>query len=95
MIEHRGRVIIATTNHIDRIDPALLRPGRFDYKIKLEHFTINEIKEFINKKFPQRKKETNRMDFSKVDISPAVISHLWLENPNNYGNFIKEVMKCQ
>ncbi|KAJ7448869.1 hypothetical protein B0H11DRAFT_2247505 [Mycena galericulata] len=28
-----GRLFFATTNHIDRLDPALLRPGRIDCKV--------------------------------------------------------------
>lgn len=51
MDEMRGRVIIATTNHIERIDPALLRPGRFDLKLKLEEFTAEETKELLHKMF--------------------------------------------
>ncbi len=31
----QNRIIIATTNHPDKINPALLRPGRFDIKICL------------------------------------------------------------
>jgi chaperone BCS1 len=31
-----GRVLIMTTNHIDKLDPALIRPGRVDLKIKFE-----------------------------------------------------------
>ena len=32
----RGVILLAATNHIDRVDPALLRPGRFD-----RHFRID------------------------------------------------------
>lgn len=46
-VEMRNRVIIATTNYIDRIDPALLRHGRFDLKIKLEKFNEAEMKELL------------------------------------------------
>ena len=47
VVEHRGRVIIAATNHIDKIDPALIRDGRFDLKIKLERFTSEETRELL------------------------------------------------
>lgn len=34
-----GRIIIATTNHPERIDPALLRPGRFGFQLHLTRCT--------------------------------------------------------
>jgi AAA+ superfamily predicted ATPase len=35
-LEARGRVVVvATTNRLEAIDPALLRPGRFDYPIEV------------------------------------------------------------
>jgi transitional endoplasmic reticulum ATPase len=36
-LEERGRVIvIATTNRLEAIDPAIRRPGRFDYHIEVK-----------------------------------------------------------
>lgn len=51
VIEMRGRVLIATTNFIDKIDPALMREGRFDLKIKLEEFNKQEICDLLVKMF--------------------------------------------
>ncbi|PVH91525.1 putative mitochondrial chaperone bcs1 [Periconia macrospinosa] len=42
-----GRLLIMTTNHIERLDPALIRPGRVD--MKLELFLANE--DMINQLF--------------------------------------------
>ncbi len=51
VVEHQGRVIIAATNYIDDIDPALMRDGRFDIKLKLEKFTEDETRELLTKIF--------------------------------------------
>lgn len=37
-----GRVLFLTTNHPDRLDPALIRPGRVDRKIELHHATPDQ-----------------------------------------------------
>jgi len=51
--EMRGRVIIATTNHLDAIDPALLRAGRFDLKVHLGKFNTQEIRDMLNIMFKE------------------------------------------
>ncbi|KAJ7622493.1 hypothetical protein FB45DRAFT_927826 [Roridomyces roridus] len=38
-----GRITFATTNHIDNLDPALIRPGRMDLKIKYGLATTDQI----------------------------------------------------
>ncbi len=75
MDEMRGRIMVATTNHIDHIDPALLRPGRFDLKIKLEEFTVDETREMLHKMFKGDKYESDiddakfpNMRYTPVDI---------------------------
>ncbi len=36
-----GRILIMTTNHIEKLDPALLRPGRADMKCELTYASEN------------------------------------------------------
>ena len=33
---HEGRVLIMTTNHVEKLDNALLRPGRIDVRVQFE-----------------------------------------------------------
>src|SRR6516165_7419974 len=37
-----GRVLFMTTNHPERLDPALIRPGRVDLKIELGYATPDQ-----------------------------------------------------
>ena len=39
-------IFIATTNHINKLDEALIRAGRFDYHYELKPFSYNEIQEY-------------------------------------------------
>jgi chaperone BCS1 len=41
-----------TTNHIEKLDPALLRPGRCDMKVKLNNASHNQMENMFNRFFP-------------------------------------------
>ena len=41
-------ILFATTNHINRLSPALLRDGRFDVKIHMDNFTYDEMIKFLH-----------------------------------------------
>jgi chaperone BCS1 len=43
-----GLIVIATTNHIEHLDPALLRPGRFDLKIEIGCIGLEEFKKMAS-----------------------------------------------
>ena len=48
LVSAQDRIIIATTNHPDKINPALLRPGRFDIKLCLGNCTHKMVAEILN-----------------------------------------------
>lgn len=74
-----GTIVIATTNHIDKLEPAILRAGRFDYKVELceydlngalalcDFYNIDHPIEFLQKQFP----EMNDSSDSEYKICPA------------------------
>lgn len=69
-----GRIIIATTNFIDRIPPALLRPGRFDLVMELGYFNSAEIRELLTKLYkpnPEALAKLNRVTFPEDKYTPA------------------------
>lgn len=39
-----GRILFMTTNHVDRLSPALIRPGRIDRKFLFDYASISQIR---------------------------------------------------
>lgn len=81
------RIILATTNHPEKIDKALLRPGRFDLIIKMDFLDNDEINElltriFKNTKFSKKEIVTNKK------ITAAELINLSIQL-GSYENVIK------
>ncbi|CAM0142099.1 unnamed protein product [Umbelopsis sp. WA50703] len=47
-----GRLLCMTTNHIERLDPALIRPGRIDVRILFENASQAQAAELFRKFYP-------------------------------------------
>ncbi|EFC48398.1 predicted protein, partial [Naegleria gruberi] len=45
------KLVFMTTNHIERLDAALIRPGRVDYKVKFDNATPDQIQQISFKFF--------------------------------------------
>jgi chaperone BCS1 len=48
-----GRILFATTNHPERLDPALVRPGRIDRKVEIGLADRDQIRRIFRRFFPQ------------------------------------------
>ena len=62
---HEGIIIIAATNRADILDPALLRPGRFDRQVRVGYPDIKGREEIL-KVHARRKPMESTVDFHKI-----------------------------
>jgi chaperone BCS1 len=78
IVENHEAIIVFTTNHLEEIDPALIRPGRVDYKLELKNATVNTIKEMVSKKYKLRELTDYNEYFMKMSdyvLSPAEVQN--------------------
>lgn len=74
-----GRILIATTNHIEKLDSALIRPGRIDIKIEIGFVTKEPFIDFIHKFFPDYILNVDEL-YIKPNITVASLQNMVLSN---------------
>ena len=83
---HEGRVLVMTTNHIEKLDEALIRPGRVDMTVKFDLATTEMIKTIFRAIFatlegdiPKSAKQTEiaiRSPKKSADLSKDQLSQI-------------------
>ena len=93
-LRKNGLITIMTTNHPERLDPALLRKGRVDYMIKIGYITKYQIEQFAKLYYP---KINNKQleEFTKILVSikkltPSILSSFLFIN---HDKKIEELLK--
>jgi len=76
-------IVIAATNRLDILDPALLRPGRFDRKVYVPRPTLEERKEIL-KVYLKDKKLEEGLELDKLIESLAIrtVGFVWADISN-------------
>lgn len=91
--ETPGRILIITSNHYDKLDPALIRPGRIDITMELSNASRNTIQEIYFNLF---KKRIDTKTLSKIKdkfYSPAEIINIYLSENMNPEQVVKRVLQ--
>ncbi|KAI8872339.1 hypothetical protein GQ42DRAFT_119516 [Ramicandelaber brevisporus] len=53
------RMVFMTTNHIERLDPALIRPGRIDVRLFFGYATEDQIRRMFTRFYPEHAKDAD------------------------------------
>jgi SpoVK/Ycf46/Vps4 family AAA+-type ATPase len=92
IIETPGRILIISSNHYDKLDSALIRPGRIDISLELRNASHNVISELYFNFFETKIREKDLKKIKEYFYSPAEIVNIYLDNKNE-DDFIKRIIK--
>jgi DNA polymerase III delta prime subunit len=94
VLEIPGRIVIMTSNYIEQLDRALIRPGRIDiiadFK-KCVNQTLIEMIEFFFDIQLNGSEKARLMALKEYIVSPAEMGKIMFENFNDYANVIVEL----
>lgn len=89
-----GRILIMSTNYKEKLDDALIRPGRVDYKLFIDKASIFQIKELFKRFYNQEIEKYLKKIPSFLDrkFSAAELQGVFLLNKENPQNFINHLV---
>jgi ATP-dependent Zn protease len=91
--ETPGRILGISSNHYDKLDSALIRPGRIDINLKLDNVSRTILKQMYEKYYIQNIDETKLNQINEYFYSPAEIINCYVMNKDNPENFMKRLMQ--
>jgi len=78
--ETPGRILIISSNHYDKLDPALIRPGRIDITHELSNASHNTISEIYSHLFGNTIDQTKLTNVKEYLYSPAELINIYVSN---------------
>lgn len=77
---NNGRIFIFTTNFIDELDPALIRPGRVDFRMEMKYCEKEQIAEFFKLLTENEISKEDLDKLPKCNVTASEVSNLLLAN---------------
>jgi len=90
--ENTGRIMIITTNHYDKLDPALIRPGRIDMALNLENASRETIAEMHLHYYGVAIDPNDLVLVPDRFYSPAEVINFYVSNHENPRGFIERLI---
>jgi SpoVK/Ycf46/Vps4 family AAA+-type ATPase len=94
ILETPGRIIIMTSNYPERLDSALIRPGRIDLKVTFPYCDGDMITELIEKFYNVTLTEIEKNEINskkQENLTPAEATKILFENFDDYRVAIQQL----
>jgi len=91
--ETPGRILGISSNHYDKLDPALIRPGRIDITLKLDNASHNIIRKMYKRYYNAGVDERKLKKIKDKFYSPAEIINCYVMNKNDPTEFIARLQR--
>jgi chaperone BCS1 len=78
-----GRVLFMTTNYVYHLDPALIRPGRIDYRLQMSFATPEQIRKMFRRFHPQGtqvEEDTFAASYEGKEVTVATLQKVLYES---------------
>merc|ERR1719414_276007 len=91
-----SQIVIMTTNYIDNLDPALIRPGRVDQKFFLGNCNHEQAKEMLTASYDNASAEdiekiTEQLDLFENPVSPALLECFILRHNRSVEDVLNHI----
>jgi len=86
--ETPGRILGISSNHYDKLDPALIRPGRIDITLCLDNCTRSMIRQMYKQYYKSDIDEKILAKIKDKHYSPAEIINFYVLNRNDPAKFL-------
>ena len=80
--ETPGRILIISSNHYDKLDPALIRPGRIDITHEMNNASHDTISEIYSHLFGNKINKNNLKKIKEYLYSPAELINMYVTHKN-------------
>jgi hypothetical protein len=93
--ETPGRIMVLSSNHFDKLDPAIRRPGRIDISLELSYASRRIIAEIYNHLFDDCLDEEVLKNIADEFYSPAEIVNIYMSEERSSTKFLSRLMQNQ
>ena len=93
VLETPGRILIVSSNYPERIDKALIRPGRIDLNIRFGFCSADTVKEIVSKVYEIAIEDLDKYEFADNEYTPAEINQVLFNYIENKKKGIEQLLK--